>query len=216
MHSNVQGILDFVYPTTVKAGQRFHGMINFYGLHVPWLSDIMKHVTSLFAKKRSIKETPELRKAFNEAKEAIGRKINLAAFDPAKPVFLITDASDVAWGALVTHDRNEIPLAWLSKTLSPAEQKLPANEGELFAVVSALQRYRELFARRWVTLLTDNATLTSWTNITLSSNRLCKWNEDMQEFMLQFEHLPGKDNPVADALSRGVREAKGFSQTNQA
>ena len=208
MLSNVQGILDFAFPTTVKAWQRFHGMVNFYRLHVPRLSDIMKPVTSLFAKKGSIKETPELRQAFNKAKEAIQRKINLAAFDPARPVFLITDASDVAWGALVTHDQNEIPLAWLSKTLSPAKQKWPANERELFAVVSALRRYPELFAGRWVTVLTDIATLTSWANITLSSNRLCKWHEDMQEFMLRFEHLPGKDNPVADALSRGVTETK--------
>src|SRR5205807_2324477 len=28
----------------------------------------------------------------------------------------------------------------------------------------------------------------------------------MQEFLLRFEHLPGKDNPVADALSRDVME----------
>ena len=208
MHLNVQGIIDFAFPTTVKAWQRFHGMVNFYRLHVPRLSDIMKPVTSLFAKKGTVKETPELRRAFNEAKNAIGKRINLAAFNPARPVFLITDASDVAWGALVTHDRNEIPLAWLSKTLSPAEQRWPANERELFAVVSALRRYPELFAGRWVTVLTDNATLTSWANITLSSNRLCKWHEDMQEFMLRFEHLPGKDNPVADALSRGVTETK--------
>ena len=168
----------------------------------------MKPVTILFAKKGKVTETPELRKAFKQAKAAIRAKINLAAFNPARPVLLITDASDVAWGGLVTHDQNEIPLAWLSKTLSPAEQKWPANERELFAVVSALRRYPELFAGRWVTILTDNTTLTSWANITLSSNRLCKWHEDMQDFMLRFEHLPGKDNPVADALSRGVAETK--------
>lgn len=208
MHSNVQGIIDFAWPTTVKAWQRFHGMVNSYRLHVPRLSDIMKPVTSLFSKKGKVAETPELRQAFAMAKAAIGERVNLAAFDPARPVYLITDASDVAWGALVTHDRNEIPLAWLSKTLSPAEQKWPANERQLFAVVSALRRYPELFAGRWVTVLTDNTTLTSWANITLSSNRLCKWHEDMQEFMLRFEHLPGKNNPVADALSRSVTETK--------
>ena len=138
----------------------------------------------------------------------MNQKINPVAFDPARTVFLITDASDVAWGALVTHHLHEIPLAWLSKTLSPAEQKWPANERELFAVVSALRCYPELFAGRWVTILTDNKTLTSRANITLSSNRLCKWHEDMQEFMLRFEHLPGKDNPVADAQYRGVPETK--------
>ena len=131
VHSNLQGIIDFAFPMTVKAWQLFHGMVNFYRLHVPRLSDIMKPVTSLFTKNGTVKETLELRRAFNEAKDAIKKRINLAAFDPARPVFLITDASDITWGALVTHDRNEIPLAWLSKTLSPAEQKWPANEREL-------------------------------------------------------------------------------------
>ena len=121
-------------------------MLNFYRLHVPRLSDIMKPVTALFSKKGKINETPELRQAFNSVKEAIQRKINLGAFDPARPVFLITDASDVALRALVTHNLKDIPLAWLSKTLSPAEQKWPANERELFAVVCALRSYPELFA----------------------------------------------------------------------
>ena len=35
MHSNVQGIIDFAFPMTVKAWQRFHGMVNFYRLHIP-------------------------------------------------------------------------------------------------------------------------------------------------------------------------------------
>ena len=172
MHSNVQGIVDFAWPTTVKAWQRFHGMVNFYRLHVPRLSDIMKPVTSLFSRKGTVTETPELRNAFDLAKAAIQARVNLAAFDLKKPVFLITDESDVAWGALVTHEKKGIPLAWLSKTLSPAEQKWPANERELFAVVSALRKYPELFAGRWVTVLTDNATPTSWENIRMSSNPL--------------------------------------------
>ena len=48
MHSSVQGILDFAYPLSVKSWQRFHGIVNFYRLHVPRLSDIMTPVTSLF------------------------------------------------------------------------------------------------------------------------------------------------------------------------
>ena len=82
----------------------------------------MKPVMSLFAKKGSVKETPELREAFDESKEAVKRKINLAAFDLTRPVFLITDTSDIAWGALVTHDRNKVPLSWLYKlSLRPSK-----------------------------------------------------------------------------------------------
>ena len=58
----------------------------------------MKPVTSLFSKKGNVKEKLALRKAFNEAKEVIQRKVNPTAFDLARPVFLVTDASDVARG----------------------------------------------------------------------------------------------------------------------
>ena len=100
----------------------------------------MKPVTSPLSKKGSKKETTELRQAFNDTKEAIRQKIKLAAFNPTRPVYLITDASDVAWGALVTHNLSEVPLAWLLKTLSPAEQKCPANKRELIMVVSVFRR----------------------------------------------------------------------------
>ena len=51
MHLNIQGTLDYARPAKVKAWQRFHGMVNFYRLHVPRLSDIMKPVTSLFQRR---------------------------------------------------------------------------------------------------------------------------------------------------------------------
>ena len=128
MHSNIQGIVDYAWPTTVKACQRCHGMVNCSRLHVPRLSDKMRPVTSPFSRKRTLTETPELRKPFDQDKAAIQAKVILAAFDTKTPVFLITDASDIALEELVTHDRKGIPLAWLSKTLSPAEQKGHANE----------------------------------------------------------------------------------------
>ena len=42
----------------------------------------------------------------------------------------------------------------------------------------------------------------------MSSNRLCKWHEDMQELLQKCEHLPANENPVADTLSRGVAVTK--------
>ena len=64
MHSNVQGILEYAYLQTVKAWQRFHGMVNFYRLHVSRLSDIMKPVTDLFSKKGKINQTPDVPKLY--------------------------------------------------------------------------------------------------------------------------------------------------------
>lgn len=148
MHSNVLGIVDCPWPTTVKAWQRVHGIVHSYRLNVPCLSHIIKLVKSLFSKKGKVAKPLELREAFNEAKAVIRGKLDLAGYDCAKPVVLTTDPSYVAWRALVAHDRQGIPLTWLSKILSPAEQKSPANESELFAVVSALRQYPKHFAGR--------------------------------------------------------------------
>lgn len=45
--SNVQGLLDFSLPSTVQQWQRFHGMANFYRLHIPRFSDIMRPIASI-------------------------------------------------------------------------------------------------------------------------------------------------------------------------
>jgi hypothetical protein len=211
MQSNVQGILDFVFPSTVKAWQRFHGMINFYRLHIPRVSEVAKPITAVFNKKGGIEETPALRHAFDEIRRLISEKISLASFDPAKPVFLVTDASPVGWGAFVTQDRSLATPgnAWLAGTLSPAEQRWAQNQRELFAVISALRKYPELFAGRRVTVLTDNEVITSWRNMDISKDptgRLSRWSEILASFDLVFEHIPASENIVTDALSRQTLE----------
>src|SRR5690606_26484993 len=47
MISNVQGILDFPLPSTVQQWQRFHGMMNFYRLHIARFADILRPVAMI-------------------------------------------------------------------------------------------------------------------------------------------------------------------------
>jgi hypothetical protein len=208
MHSNVQGILDFAPPTTVKAWQRFHGMINFYRQHVPTISNLVKPITMVFSRKGKVPMTPDLQKSFDMCKQEIAKKLSLESLDPALPVYLITDASPFGWGAYVTQDRSlKSPgLAWLSGTFSPAEQRWHQNVRELFAVVASVRKYPELFAGRKVTVLTDSKVITSWVNMKMTSDKLTRWNEDMLKFDLSFEHIPGSENVVTDALSRQLEE----------
>jgi hypothetical protein len=45
-----------------------------------------------------------------------------------------------------------------------------------------------------------------WTALDISSERLCGWNETLASFNLRLTHLPGKENIVADALSRQIED----------
>jgi len=209
MMSHVQGILDFTLPTTVKAWQRFHGMVNFYRLHITALSNMAKPITAIFNKKGKIEPTDELKTAFSLIKKAIAERMELTAFDPSLPVYLNTDASPYGWGAIVTQNRDlkRPGLAMLSGTFTPAEQAWKQNERELFAVVQAIRKYPQFFRYENTIVLTDNDTIVSWRNMKMgSSDRLLRWNETLLEVRPKFIHIPASENVITDALSRQLEE----------
>ena len=60
----------------------------------------------------------------------------LAHFDPNAPTIVTTDAFGIALGAVLSHGENH-PIAFASKTLSPAERRYSASEREALACILA-------------------------------------------------------------------------------
>jgi hypothetical protein len=118
---------------------------------------------------------------------------------------LRTDASGVGLGAVLTQiqDGKERVIAYHSRKLNPAEVKYPVHERELLGVVEAARVWRHYLWGREFTIKTDN-----WANKYLNTQprldprRQAKWMEFLQEYDFVLEHIPGKQNVVADALSR--------------
>lgn len=223
--SNVQGILEFPFPATIQQWQRFHGMANFYRLHVPRFSDIMKPIASILGisqreldgslpiPKESRARLVQMLRAkddclvtsFKALKKALADACPLTETDPLRTLYCITDASKAAWGSVITHDPTgkEAPIAWLSGTFSASEKGWHSIDREIFALVASIRRYPEYFGGP-VTVLTDSAHLVRWSNLDITSERLARWSETLGNCRLTLTHLPGKDNIVADALSRSV------------
>lgn len=225
-HSTVQGIVEFPFPATIQQWQRFHGMANFYRMHVPRFSDIMKPIASILGISQKELEGPldnipkdtrkalvaalknrddSLVKCFKEVKKALAAACPLTEVDPTRTLYCITDASKAAWGSVVTHDPSgkEAPIAWLSGTFSSAEKGWHSIDREIFALVASIRRYPEFFSGP-VTVLTDSMHLKQWTSLDITSERLARWNETLASHQLTITHLPGKENIVADALSRSI------------
>jgi len=74
--------------------------------------------------------------AFNESKASLSQATLLAHPHPTVPLTLVTDASTTAMGAVLQQRVQDVwqPLAFLSRKLSPAQQKLSAYERELLAI----------------------------------------------------------------------------------
>ena len=115
----------------------------------------------------------------------------LAHFDESLPTKIHTDASHLGLGAALAQqaDGEVKPLAFLSRSLSKAEAKYHSNELECLALVLALKNFGVICMDD---LLSSVQTTAKWL-----------WSkEELTDFKI--EHVKGKNNVVADVLSRNL------------
>jgi hypothetical protein len=77
------------------------------------------------------------------------------------------------------------------------------TEKECLAVIEALKAYRSYLLGNQFDLYTDHQSL-KWllTRTKEHSGRLWRWVDKIREFQYLVKHIPGRNNTVADALSR--------------
>ncbi|KAJ9520744.1 hypothetical protein QJQ45_007613 [Haematococcus lacustris] len=197
-------------PQTVHDVRSFLGLANFYRRFVKNFSDIAAPITALTQtdghdKQGKVAWGPVQQSAFEALKKALTTAPVLIAPDPSQPYTLRCDASGIGIGAVLTQGRGpaERVVAYHSRKLLPAERNYPTHEQELLSVVEALKVWRHYLLGVQFTLLTDN-----WANKHLQSQphldckRQARWMEVLQDYNCHIDHIPGKHNVVADALSR--------------
>ena len=92
--------------------------------------------------------------------------------------------------------------------MSDAERNYDVREKEFMALLRACLHWRHyLHGTQPFTLLTDHDSLKYHKTMPHLSGRLARWIEKMAEFDYVLQHIPGKDNVVADALSRRADHA---------
>jgi len=127
---------------------------------------------------------------------------------PGFPIFLQTDASNYGIGAYlfqkipqaITKKIEERPIAFLSKTLNKTQLKWSTYEKEAYAIYYSLMKWEHHLRDVHFTLQTDHKNLT-YLNTELKQ-KVQRWKLAVQEYDFDIEHIPGKDNIVADGLSR--------------
>ena len=123
---------------------------------------------------------------------------------------MITDASDLGLGAVLCQDRGEgiQPIAYLSRRLKDAETRYSAYDKELCAVVYAFNHWRHYLegCEQRVRVLTDHLPLTYLLDQPTLSRTQTRWVQSgmIQSIYPKIEYIPGKQNVLADALSRSL------------
>ncbi len=136
--AKVETIANFPQPATLKELRSFLGMSGYYRRFIRDYAKLAKPLTSLLrgeegriSKNKSSKVNIFLNedaiRAFNNIKLSLtSEDIVLAYPDYNKSFQLVTDASKFALGAVLSQDSR--PLAFISRTLSKAEEHYAANE----------------------------------------------------------------------------------------
>lgn len=208
----ITAIKDFPQPTSIRQIQQFVGMINYYHRFIPKLAEMLcpihAHLATLLKMPKTSKNFswPEsLNDSFAKVKDALAN-VTLLAHPLSEGQFSITtDASNTAVGAVMQQHRNGCwePLAFFSKKLSPAETKYSAFVRELLAVYLAIKHFRYFVEGRQFTIYTDHKPLTmAIFTKTERSPRQTRHLDFILQFTSNIEHIKGKENVVADALSR--------------
>lgn len=122
----VRAIQEAPSPINIKELQAFLGLFNYYGRFVPQQSTVLATLYRLLRGNVTWKWTEAEQSAFVKCKDLLTTGKVLAHFDPSLPLILACNASAYGIGAVIQHsipEGEERPIAYASRTLSPAEIK---------------------------------------------------------------------------------------------
>lgn len=233
------GLSTLKSPTTEK---ELHDMVHGFGYYrefLPGLAQTLAPARALLTdlqRQRGTSRAGALRqqRSWGDAKQAeldattaqlrqlIEEQMTITFPDPAKQLYIMTDASDVGWGGIVGQmdrtaeslsavpfqDRNPQILGCLSGTWSEAEKKWSTPRQESWAVLHTLKSYDFLEATLDPILcLCDNAATVRLFNASGEKQSqavaaMQRMAEEFAEFNARTVDFPGKFNLVSDYMSR--------------
>ncbi|XP_010534718.1 PREDICTED: uncharacterized protein LOC104810220 [Tarenaya hassleriana] len=110
------------------------------------------------------------------------------------------DASGIGIGAVLMQEKR--PVAYFSEKLSGATLNYPTYDKELYALVRALETWQHYLLAKEFVVHSDHETLKHLKGQTTLKRRHAKWLEFIETFPYVIKYKKGKENVVADVLSR--------------
>ena len=205
----LQGIRDFPAPTSLQELRSFLGMVNQLASYHPGIAKHTGPLQTLLKKDVAFLWLEDHQHAFDKLKTEVLHTLSLNHFDPKWSTNLITDASRLHGMGFVlsqTMGSHTKVIQCGSRTLSPAEKNYSIVELELAAIVWAIGKCRfYLKGIEKFHVLTDHRPLIGIFAKPLpqiNNSRVARLREKIIDYAFDTKWVAGKDNVIADALSR--------------
>ncbi len=226
----IRTVAEWPVPASHRDIQVFLGFANFYRRFIRNFSKIAKPMSDMLKGGKAgkftavFRPTPEMIDAFHRLQQAFTKAPVLIHFDPEKPIRLDTDSSGFAIAGIISQlagsDRDQAaessapsggkpssrdwhPVAFWSRSMTPAERNYTVGDQEMLAIVMSCRHWRHYLegARYPVTVLTDYHNLQRFMSTKALTGRQARWWETLSGYDLDIVYRAGKKNP-ADAPSR--------------
>ena len=208
LEDKVHTVRNFPQPTTQRKLREFLGLVNFYHRFIPKCAHILHPINALLSTKMKdlIQWTSEAIAAFHQVKDRLARATLLFHPKSDAPINIMTDASDLAVGAVLQQFTNNTwqPISFFSKKLKPSETRYSTFDRELLAIYLSIKHFRHYVEGRKFHIVTDHKPLihSLLSNSNRYSPRQIRHLDFVSQFTSDIRHIKGCENSVADALSR--------------
>ena len=187
------------HPQTLKSLCGLLGLTGYYCKFVNDYGNIAAPLTTLL-KKDSFTWTHAIDCAFEKMKQTMCTTPVLAIPDCFKPFTIESDACDNELGVFLLQD--EHPIAFTSKSHSGKNLVASTYEKEMVAILHAVQKWNLYLLGNHFCINIDHQSLKYFLEQQVSSPTQQKWVRKLMGYDYEITYKKGKDNLVADALSR--------------
>ena len=216
LKKNLESIAQCPPLDTYTKVKSFVGLVGHYRYFIKGFAKIAAPLYDLTSgdkdkKSEHVDLSPEALEAFDHLKAACLQAPILAFLDFNRPFLLETDASGKGLGAVLSQkqvDGRYHPITYASHVMNETEQRYHSNKQEFLAlkwvVTEQFHEYLSLYGknRNEIVVRTDNNPLTyifSSANLDAAGQR---WVASLTSYNFSLEYQKGKDNTMADFLSR--------------
>ena len=132
--------------------------------------------------------------------------------DTSKPYTIFTDASNYGWAGVLMQEHTSMlngketttkhPVAYVSGLFHGSQLNGAAMTKEAYAIYMTIKKSTFYITGHDVTLRSDHLPLNKFLKQMTLNNTVNNWVMEIKSFKIKFVHIAGKDNVLADTLSR--------------
>ena len=199
-------------PRTPKEIKQFLGLTGYYQKFIPRFSEISRPLAKLTVKDTSFEWTPQCQFSFEMLKDALMSAPILKYPNTEKPYTIFTDASKYGWAGVLTQEHTSVingeevttnhPVAYVSGMFRGSQLNWAAMMKEAYAIYMTVKKSTFYLTGADIMLRSDHLPLNKFLQKNTLNLHVNNWAVEIESFKIKFVHIAGKDNVIADTLSR--------------